>query len=90
MIGRVHFRTGGVDAVATLDDFGIWSVAVDHPDAADVNRALADDLNVRHSIADYSPADGPPGYKLLRDVAKEWGGRVEAPEPPPTIPGLLY
>lgn len=92
MIGRVLFDFGGVPAEAVLHEDGRWTVALleERPDSSRVCQALAESLNLDLNLDDYSPADGQRGYAQLHEAARQLDGRVEAPEPGPGTPGMVY
>lgn len=81
MIGKVIFEVAGEETEAVLEDDGRWTC----PDPF-FERALNNAL----PLSNYSPADGRRGWLQLYAAAERYEGRVEADDPGPPTPGMIF
>lgn len=88
MVGRVHFRRHGRDAVATMGDDYRWAVSGLPPDSAATVRLVLDGP-CRFHPSEYSPAHGSPGAMQVEGAARRLGGLAEFPTRPGPPAGPL-
>lgn len=97
-IGSVTWYTGGLRRVAILRSDRSWDVLFEvptgeddaGPTAMEPQPDLAGGFRLTRSDAYAGPSDGPYGAKILRELARQYGGTVHLEPRPPDPPGVIY